>query len=191
MGATIQEGFRRRSEICRIPVAVLEDVPGFIRGMVTSGIRRGIPPAEQDRFVTLFRGEADLKRFVAYSGQTKRISYCSIPRVRSSGADMDCFESKTTQPSRMQQNNWPCSDPLGLRVWVRHVLNVHRPLSVGFCVTPNWPAQLLRIGTLAKPDQDPKPVVPKTLVCGTRTRVLKKSLFNAGRHKTLQVLLRA
>ena len=50
------------------PVAVLEAVPGFIRGMVTSGIRRGIPPAEQDRFVTLFRGEAGLKRFVAYSG---------------------------------------------------------------------------------------------------------------------------
>jgi hypothetical protein len=50
------------------PVAVLEDVPGFIRGMVTSSIRRGIPPGEQDRFVTLFQGEADLKRFVTYAG---------------------------------------------------------------------------------------------------------------------------
>jgi hypothetical protein len=50
------------------PVAVLEDVPGFIRGMVTSSIRRGIPPGEQDRFVTLFQGEAGLKRVVAFSG---------------------------------------------------------------------------------------------------------------------------
>jgi hypothetical protein len=50
------------------PVAVLEDVPRFIRGMVTSSIRRGTPPGEQDRFVTLFQGEADLKRFVSYAG---------------------------------------------------------------------------------------------------------------------------
>jgi hypothetical protein len=50
------------------PVAVLEDVPGFIRGMVTSGIRKGIPPAEQNHFITLFRGAGDLKRFVAYAG---------------------------------------------------------------------------------------------------------------------------
>ena len=49
-------------------VALLEDVPRFIRGMVTSGIRRDTPPAEQDHFVTLFNGETDLKRFVAYSG---------------------------------------------------------------------------------------------------------------------------
>jgi hypothetical protein len=48
-------------------VAVLEDVPRFIRGMVTSGIRRETPPGEQDHFVTLFNGEADLKRFVSYS----------------------------------------------------------------------------------------------------------------------------
>jgi hypothetical protein len=46
---------------------VLEDVPRFIRGMVTSSIRRGTPPGEQDRFVTLFQGEADLKRFMSYA----------------------------------------------------------------------------------------------------------------------------
>jgi hypothetical protein len=49
------------------PVAVLEDVPRFIRGMVTRSIRRGTPPGEQDRFVTLFQGEADLKRFMSYA----------------------------------------------------------------------------------------------------------------------------
>ena len=48
-------------------VAVLEDVPRFIRGMVTSSIRRETPPGEQEHFVTLFNGEANLKRFVAYS----------------------------------------------------------------------------------------------------------------------------
>jgi ATP10 protein len=49
------------------PVAVLEEVPRFIRGIVTSGMRRGVAPGEQDRFVTLFQGEAGLKHFVAYS----------------------------------------------------------------------------------------------------------------------------
>jgi hypothetical protein len=49
-------------------VAVLENVPRFIRGTVTSSIRLGIPPEEQEHFVTLFNGEADLKRFLSYSG---------------------------------------------------------------------------------------------------------------------------
>jgi len=49
------------------PVAVLEDVPRFIRGMVTSGIRSSTPPAEQDHFVVLVHGEQDLKHFVGYS----------------------------------------------------------------------------------------------------------------------------
>jgi hypothetical protein len=67
-GQRFKKDFGNDQRYVVYPVAVLEDVPGFVRGMVASGIRRGIPPAEQDRFVTLFRGEADLKRFVAYSG---------------------------------------------------------------------------------------------------------------------------
>src|ERR1700680_4339781 len=49
------------------PVAILEDVPRFIRGMVTSGIRSSTLPSEQDHFVILVHGEQDLKHFVAYS----------------------------------------------------------------------------------------------------------------------------
>jgi hypothetical protein len=49
------------------PVAVLEDVPRFIRGMITNGIRSNTPPAEQDNFVILVHGEQDLKHFVGYS----------------------------------------------------------------------------------------------------------------------------
>jgi hypothetical protein len=50
------------------PIAVLEDAPRLIRGMIKSGIRRGTPPAEQDRFVVIVHGEQDLKRFVGFSG---------------------------------------------------------------------------------------------------------------------------
>jgi hypothetical protein len=67
-GQRFKKDFGNDQRYVVYPVAVLEDVPGFIRGLVTSGIRRGIPPGEQDSFVTLFRGEADLKRFVAYAG---------------------------------------------------------------------------------------------------------------------------
>jgi hypothetical protein len=49
------------------PIAVLEDVPRFIRGMVTSGIRSSTPQSEQDHFVILVHGEQDLKHFVGYS----------------------------------------------------------------------------------------------------------------------------
>jgi hypothetical protein len=37
----------------RYSIAVLDDVPGFIRGMVISGIRRGVPKEQQDIFLIL------------------------------------------------------------------------------------------------------------------------------------------
>jgi hypothetical protein len=67
-GQRFKKDFGNDQRYSVYPIAVLEDVPGFIRGMVTSGIRRGVPPGEQDRFVTLFQGQADLRRFVAYAG---------------------------------------------------------------------------------------------------------------------------
>jgi hypothetical protein len=50
------------------PIAVLEDAPRFIRGMIKAGIRRSTPPAEQDRFVILVHGEQTLKQFAGFSG---------------------------------------------------------------------------------------------------------------------------
>jgi len=35
--------------------------------MIPGGMRRNTPPAEQDRFVTLFQSEPELERFVAFS----------------------------------------------------------------------------------------------------------------------------
>jgi len=37
----------------RYSIAVLDDVPGFIRGMVTSSIKRGVPRDQQDNFVVI------------------------------------------------------------------------------------------------------------------------------------------
>ena len=49
------------------PIAVLEDMPRFVRGMATGGMRRGTPPEEQDKFVLLFHNEAEWKTFVGYA----------------------------------------------------------------------------------------------------------------------------
>jgi hypothetical protein len=51
-------------ELYQLPV--LEDVPRLIRGMVISGIKKGVPEKTRDHFVPIVQGEADLKKFVNY-----------------------------------------------------------------------------------------------------------------------------
>jgi hypothetical protein len=47
-------------------VAVLEEVPRLVRGMVKSSIRGSVPVANQGTFVMLFHGEAQWKQFAHY-----------------------------------------------------------------------------------------------------------------------------
>jgi len=51
-------------DIYQIPV--LEDVPHFIRGMVISGMKKGVKENLRDHFVPIVRGEAELKKLVGY-----------------------------------------------------------------------------------------------------------------------------
>jgi len=55
-----QTGF----ELYQLPV--LEDVPRFIRGMVISGIKKGVKENLRDHFVPIVQGEAELKKLVSY-----------------------------------------------------------------------------------------------------------------------------
>jgi hypothetical protein len=57
-------GTRPGFEVYQLPV--LEDVPRFVRGMVISGIRKGVPENKRDHFVPILQGEAELKTFVGY-----------------------------------------------------------------------------------------------------------------------------
>ncbi len=54
-------------EVYQLPV--LEDVPRFIRGMVISSIKKGIPENKRDHFVPILQGEAALKKLVGYKEQ--------------------------------------------------------------------------------------------------------------------------
>jgi hypothetical protein len=58
--------FGNQSEFELYQLPVLEDVPRLFRGMVISGIKKGIPEKLRDRFVPILQGESELKKLVGY-----------------------------------------------------------------------------------------------------------------------------
>ena len=48
-------------------VAILEDVPRFIRGVVANGIRKSVPEKQHDRFLLVYAAEKEWKQLVEYS----------------------------------------------------------------------------------------------------------------------------
>ncbi len=57
-------GTRAGFELYQLPV--LEEVPRLFRGMVISGIKKGVAENKRDHFVPVLSGEAELKKFVNY-----------------------------------------------------------------------------------------------------------------------------
>jgi hypothetical protein len=51
-------------ELYRLPV--LEEAPRFIRGMITSGMKKGVPENQRANFVPVMHSEAELKKLVGY-----------------------------------------------------------------------------------------------------------------------------
>jgi ATP10 protein len=49
------------------PVAVLEDAPRLVRGIIIHAMKGSIPAARQDHFLIVVKGEAELKRATLYS----------------------------------------------------------------------------------------------------------------------------
>lgn len=47
-------------------VAVLQDVPRLVRGMVKGGIKDGVPQAQRDRYLLVFTGEKEIKAAAAF-----------------------------------------------------------------------------------------------------------------------------
>src|SRR5271165_4784113 len=63
----LQADFGTRPDFELYQLPVLEDVPRLIRGMVISGIRKGVAENKRDHFVPILQGETDLKKFVQYN----------------------------------------------------------------------------------------------------------------------------
>ena len=65
-GIKINSEFGGRSGFELYQLPVLEDVPHFIRGMVISGIKKGVKENMWDQFVPILQGESELKKLVGY-----------------------------------------------------------------------------------------------------------------------------
>jgi hypothetical protein len=48
-------------------IAVIQDAPKFVRGMITHGIKALVPAAGQDKFLTVAQGQEELKKAVNFS----------------------------------------------------------------------------------------------------------------------------
>jgi hypothetical protein len=62
----LRTDFPSQSALDLFQIPVLEDVPRLIRGMVISGIRKGVPENQRDHFLIVIQSEAELKKFVGY-----------------------------------------------------------------------------------------------------------------------------
>jgi hypothetical protein len=62
----LRKEFGKNSGVLLYQLPVLEDAPRLIRGMITSGMKRGVPEGERSTFVPVMHNEADLKRLVGY-----------------------------------------------------------------------------------------------------------------------------
>jgi hypothetical protein len=62
----VSSDFNNQAAFALYQLPVLEDVPRLIRGMVISGIRKGVPEETRNHFVPIVSGEAELKKLVSY-----------------------------------------------------------------------------------------------------------------------------
>lgn len=65
-GKKLSAGFGGQPDFALYQLPVLEEVPRIIRGMVISGIRKGVPDNLRDHFVPIVTGEAAIKKLVMY-----------------------------------------------------------------------------------------------------------------------------
>lgn len=62
----ISSDFGSQTGFALYQLPVLEDVPRLVRGMVISGIRKGVPENQRDHFVIVLHAENELKKFVGF-----------------------------------------------------------------------------------------------------------------------------
>jgi hypothetical protein len=59
-------GLRVRDRYPAWSIAVLEDVPRLVRGMVSHGIKGSVPKEQYDRFLLVYHGEKELKQAAGF-----------------------------------------------------------------------------------------------------------------------------
>jgi len=67
-GERLAKDYGSDNRLATYQLAVLEDVPKFIRGFVAGGIRESVPKGMQDKFLLLYQQEKAWKAFVGFEG---------------------------------------------------------------------------------------------------------------------------
>ena len=62
----LRNGFGTNPGVSLYQLPVLEDAPRLLRGMIVSGMKRGVPENERGNFVPVLHNEAELKKLVNY-----------------------------------------------------------------------------------------------------------------------------
>jgi hypothetical protein len=62
----MREDFSKNSSIALYQLPVLEEAPRMIRGMITSGMKKGVPEGERANFVPVMHNEAEQKTLLVY-----------------------------------------------------------------------------------------------------------------------------
>jgi ATP synthase subunit 10 len=62
----LRDDFGKTEGFALYQLPVLEEAPRLIRGMITSGMKKGVPEAERTNFVPVVHNEAELKKLVSY-----------------------------------------------------------------------------------------------------------------------------
>jgi ATP10 protein len=65
---TLEREFTEPAKAVVYPIAVLEGIPRFVRGMAVHGIKSGTPKPEWGRFLLVYQGAETLKREAGFAG---------------------------------------------------------------------------------------------------------------------------
>jgi len=63
----LRQAYAQDADVIIYQVAHLEGAPRFIRGMIVSGMKKGVPPDQQDSLLVLYEKQDEWKRWVNFS----------------------------------------------------------------------------------------------------------------------------
>jgi hypothetical protein len=67
-GGELRKQLAGKSDVRFYTVAVLQDAPKMVRGMIRHSMRNGVPKDQQDTFILIYDGEDAWKTFTGFSG---------------------------------------------------------------------------------------------------------------------------
>jgi hypothetical protein len=64
--SSLRSRFAKNPNVAVYSIAVLEDAPRLVRGMILHGMKGSVPATEYDKFLVLYKNESELKQAVGF-----------------------------------------------------------------------------------------------------------------------------